>query len=90
MVEFSTIETLIMTYSPLLVTIIGIVVAFIKMIGAIKSIKKDNKLSNDEKSAQIEGLKADMQNVVNQNYTLKQQLKELLTKLDHIDRPKEE
>ena len=90
MIEFSTVETLIMTYSPLLVTIIGIIVAFIKMVGAIKDIKKDNKLSNDEKSAQIDSLKADMQNVVNQNYALKQQLKELLTKIDHIDRPKEE
>ena len=90
MIEFSTVETLIMTYSPLLVTIIGIIVAFIKMVGAIKGIKKDNKLSNDEKAAQIESLKSDMQNVVNQNYALKQQLKELLTKIDHIDRPKEE
>ena len=89
MIEFSTVETLIMTYSPLLVTISGIIVAFIKMVGAIKSIKNDNKLSNDEKSAQIESLKGDMQNVVNQNYALKQQLKELLTKIDHIDRPKE-
>mgnify|MGYP002520769267 CR=1 FL=1 len=89
MIEFSTVETLIMNYSPLLVTIIGIIVAFIKMIGAIKGIKNDNKLSNDEKSAQIESLKGDMQNVVNQNYALKQQLKELLTKIDHIDRPKE-
>ena len=90
MIEFSTVETLIMTYSPLLVTIIGIIVAFIKMVGAIKGIKNDNKLSNDEKSAQIESLKGDMQNVVNQNYALKQQLKELLTKIDHRDRPKEE
>ena len=90
MIEFSTVETLIMTYSPLVVTIIGIIVAFIKMIGAIKGIKNDNKLSNDEKSAQIESLKGDMQNVVNQNYALKQQLKELLTKIDHIDRSKEE
>jgi len=89
MIEFSTAETLIMTYAPLLVTIIGIVVAFLKMISAIKGIRKDNSKSNDEKSAQIESLKGDMQNVVNQNYALKQQLKELLTKIDHIDRPKE-
>lgn len=90
MIEFSTVETLIMSYSPLLVTIIGIIVAFIKMVGAIKSIRKDNTKSNEEKTAQIESLRADMQNVVNQNYALKQQLKELLTKIDHIDRPKEE
>lgn len=90
MVEFSTVETLIMSYSPLLVAVIGIIVAFIKMVGAIEGIKKDNTKSNEEKAAEIESLKADMQNVVNQNYALKQQLKELLTKLDHIDRPKEE
>ena len=90
MIEFSTVETLIMTYSPLLVTIIGIIVAFLKMVGAIKSIRKDNTKSNEEKTAQIESLRADMQNVVNQNYALKQQLKELLTKIDHIDRPMEQ
>lgn len=90
MIEFSTAEALIMSYSPLLVAIIGIIVAFIKMVGAIKSIREDNTKSNEEKSEQIESLKADMQNVVNQNYALKQQLKELLTKIDHIDRPKEE
>ena len=86
MIEFSTVETLIMTYSPLLVTIIGIIVAFIKMVGAIKSIRKDNTKSNEEKTAQIESLRADMQNVVNQNYALKKQLNELLTKIDHVDR----
>ena len=42
MVEFSTIESLIMTYAPLLVTIIGIIISFVKMVGAIKSVKKDN------------------------------------------------
>ena len=90
MVEFSTVETLIMSYSPLLVSIIGIIIAFIKMVGAIEGIRKDNTKSNEEKSAEIESLKGDMQNLVNQNYALKQQLKELLTKIDHIDRPKEE
>ena len=90
MIEFSTVETLIMTYSPLLVTIIGIIVAFLKMVGAIKSIRKDNTKSNEEKTAQIESLRADMQNVVNQNYALKQQLKKKKKKIDHIDRPKEE
>ena len=79
-----------MTYSTWLVTIIGIIVALIKMVGAIKGIKNDNTLKKKKKTAQIESLKGDMQNVVNQNYALKQQLKEKKKKIDHIDRPKEE
>ena len=86
MIEFSTIETLIMAYAPLLVTIIGIIVAFLKMIKIMRELKADNKLSNEEKQAQIDQLRADMQNVIDQNYGLKQQLKELLTKIDHVKR----
>ena len=76
---FSDIETLIMAYSPLHVTIIGIVTSFIKMISVRKANKKE---SND----QITELKGELQEVVNQNYALKKQLNELLTKIDHVDR----
>ena len=44
MIEFSTIESLIMAYAPLVVTILGVVVAFLKMIANIKQIREDNKL----------------------------------------------
>ena len=76
---FSDIETLIMAYAPLLVTIIGIVASFIKMISVLKSNKKK---SNE----QITEIKGELQEVVNQNYALKKQLNELLTKIDHVDR----
>ena len=49
MVEISMVETLIMTYAPLLVTVIGIIVAFLKMIKIMRELKADNKLSNEEK-----------------------------------------
>ena len=76
---FSDIETLIMAYAPLLVTIIGIVTSFIKMISVLKANKK-------ESNEQITQIKGELQEVVNQNYALKKQLNELLTKIDHVDR----
>lgn len=76
---FSDIETLVMAYAPLLVTIIGIITSFIKMISVLKANKKEN-------NEQITEIKGELQEVVNQNYNLKKQLNELLTKIDHIDR----
>ena len=79
MVEFSTIESLIMTYAPLLVTVIGIVISFVKMVGAIKSVKKDNQ-------EQFEELKAQYRTVLQDNANLRKNLNELITKIDHINR----
>ena len=67
MIEFSTIESLIMAYAPLVVTILGIVVAFLKMIANIKKIREDNKLSNEEKDKEITQLKAEMSGLLQQN-----------------------
>ena len=86
MIEFSTIESLIMAYAPLVVTILGIVVAFLKMIANIKAIKEDNKLSNEEKDKEITQLKAEMSGLLQQNYELQKTLKELLTKIDKVKR----
>ena len=86
MIEFSTIESLIMTYAPLVVTILGIVVAFLKMIANIKAIREDNKLSNEEKDKEITQLKAEMSGLLQQNYELQKTLKELLTKIDKVKR----
>ena len=86
MIEFSTIESLIMAYAPLVVTILGIVVAFLKMIANIKAIREDNKLSNEEKDKEITQLKAEMSGLLQQNYELQKTLKELLTKIDKVKR----
>jgi len=77
MVEFSTIESLIMTYAPLLVTIIGIIISFVKMVGAIKSVKKDNQ-------EQFEELKAQYRAVLQDNANLRKNINELLTKIDKV------
>lgn len=79
MVEFSMLESLIMTYAPLLVTVIGIVISFVKMVGAIKSVKKDNQ-------EQFEDLKAQYRAVLQDNANLRKNINELLTKIDHINR----
>ena len=86
MIEFTAIETLIMAYSPLVATLIGIICAFCKMIKNIKQIRTDNILSNVEKSAQIQELKNDMKIVLQENYELKKALKEVLSKIDHVRR----
>ena len=86
MIEFSTIETMILAYAPLVVTILGIVVAFLKMIANIKKIREDNKLSNEEKDKEITQLKAEMSGLLQQNYELQKTLKELLTKIDKVKR----
>ena len=77
MVEFSTIESLIMTYAPLLVTIIGIIISFVKMVAAIKSVKKDNQ-------EQFEELKAQYRTVLQDNANLRKNLNELITKIDKV------
>ena len=79
MVEFSTIESLIMTYAPLLVTVIGIIISFVKMVAAIKSVKKDNQ-------EQFEELKEQYRAVLQDNANLRKNINELLTKIDHINR----
>ena len=86
MIEFTAIETLIMAYSPLVATLVGIVCAFCKMIKNIKQIRTDNMLSNVEKNAKIQELKNDMKIVLQENYELKKALKEVLSKIDHVRR----
>lgn len=84
--EFTAIEQLIMAYAPMLVTIIGIIVSFLKMVSIIKQLKSDTKKSDAEKTETINALKAQFDMVVNQNYELKKQINELLTKIDRIER----
>ena len=86
MIEFTALETLIMAYSPLVATLVGIICAFCKMIKNIKQIRTDNMLSNVEKNAQIQELKNDMKIVLQENYELKKALKEVLSKIDHVRR----
>ena len=86
MIEFTAIETLIMAYSPLVATLVGIICAFCKMIRNIKQIRTDNILSNIEKKTQIQELKNDMKIVLQENYELKKALKEVLSKIDNVRR----
>ena len=86
MIEFTAIETLIMAYSPLVATLVGIICAFCKMIRNIKQIRTDNSISNAEKNAQIQELKNDMKIVLQENYELKKALKEVLSKFDNVRR----
>ena len=84
--EFTAIEQLIMAYAPMLATIVGIIISFLKMVAIIKQLKNDTKKSDAEKTETINALKAQFDMVVNQNYELKKQINELLTKIDRIER----
>jgi hypothetical protein len=86
MIEFTAIETLIITYSPLIATLFGVVCAFCKMIKVIKQIRMDNVLSNVEKNTQISELKNEMKVVLQENYELKKSINEMLSKIDHVRR----
>lgn len=66
-----------MTYAPLLVTVIGIIISFVKMVAAIKSVKKDNQ-------EQFEDLKAQYRAVLQDNANLRKNLNELITKIDKV------
>ena len=66
-----------MTYAPLLVTVIGIVVSFIKMVSVLKSVMKDNQ-------DQFEDLKAQYRTVLQDNANLRKNLNELITKIDKV------
>ena len=86
MVELTSIETMIMTYAPMLTTIIAIIVAFVKMIGVIKSVRNDNNKDNEQKTEEIKKLRDEMSLVLNDNAQLKQTIAELLQKIDKIKR----
>lgn len=77
--EFSMVETLIMTYAPLLVTIIGVIVSFVKMVAAVKSVKVSNE-------SEFEDIKNQYKVVLQDNANLRKNINELLTKIDHINR----
>ena len=86
MIELSTIEALVMAYSPLIATLVGVVCAFCKMIKNIKQMRMDNLLANVEKNTQITELKNEIRTVIQENYELKKYIKEYLSKIDHIRR----
>lgn len=83
MIEFTAVETLIMTYAPLVATIIGVIITFLKMVAVLKDLKKDTKKSDEEKTAEIKELREQMNGLMKDNAQLRAQLSELLTLLDH-------
>lgn len=75
MIEFTTIETMILAYAPVIVALLGIIAACLKIVKIIKSMKNEN-ADRDAKINQV----------IQENYELKALCKELLTKIDHIKR----
>lgn len=83
MIEFTAVETLIMTYAPMVATIIGIIIAFLKMIAVLRELRNDTKKSDEEKTAEIKELREQMNGLMKDNAQLRAQISELLTLLDH-------
>lgn len=84
--DLTLIENLIVSYAPLVTTVIGFVVAFLKIVTYIGEIVRDNKLSNEEKQAKITELTTEVTKLTNDNASLKLQLQELIDKIDKIKR----
>ena len=75
MIEFTTIETMILAYAPVIIALLGIIAACLKIVKIIKSMKNEN-ADRDAKINQV----------IQENYELKALCKELLTKIDHVQR----
>lgn len=86
MIQFTAIESLIMAYAPLVITIIGVVTVFCKLAKVINQIRIDNKMSNAEKKSELVALKNDMKLVIQENYELKKTLNEAMSIINHIRR----
>ena len=79
-------ENLIINYAPLVTTVIGFIVAFLKIVTYIGEIARDNKSSNEEKQAKLNELTSEVTKLTNDNASLKLQLQELIDKIDKIKR----
>ena len=84
--DLTFIENLIMSYAPLVTTVIGFIVAFLKIVAYIGEITKDNKITNEEKQAKLNELITEVTKLTNDNASLKLQLQELIDKIDKIKR----
>ena len=84
--DLTFIEQLIISYAPLITTVIGFVVAFLKVANYIREMVKDTKTSNEEKQAKITELTTEVTKLLNDNASLKLQLQELIDKIDKIKR----
>lgn len=84
--DLTLIENLIVSYAPLVTTVIGFIVAFLKIVTYIGEITKDNKITNEEKQAKLNELITEVTKLTNDNASLKLQLQELIDKIDKIKR----
>ena len=84
--DLTFIENLIISYAPLVTTVIGFIVAFLKIVTYIGEITKDNKITNEEKQAKLNELITEVTKLTNDNASLKLQLQELIDKIDKIKR----
>lgn len=84
--DLTLIENLIVSYAPLVTTVIGFIVAFLKIVTYIGDIVKDNKATNEEKQAKLNELTTEVTKLTNDNASLKLQLQELINKIDKIKR----
>ena len=75
MIEFTTIETMILAYAPVIISLLGMISACLKIVKIIKSMKNEN-ADRDAKINQV----------IQENYELKALCKELLTNIAHIKR----
>lgn len=79
--DLTLIETLIMTYAPLLVTIISIIAMVVKVLKSFKDLRKEV-----ADKTELDDIRTEFQLVLQENYELKKSINELLEKIDKVKR----
>ncbi len=79
--DLTLIETLIMTYAPLLVTIISIIAMVVKVLKSFKDLRREV-----ADKTELDDIKTEFQLVLQENYELKKSINELLEKIDKVKR----
>lgn len=80
------IEQLIITYTPLLATLISVVVSFVNMFRLLKNVIAENRKSLEVKDKNIEELKCYIQLLCNENRELRKQIEELIVDITRVQK----
>lgn len=80
------IEQLIITYTPLLATLISVVVSFVNMFRLLKNVIAENRKSLEVKDKNIEELKTYIQLLCNENRELRKKIEELIVDITRVQR----
>lgn len=80
------IEQLIITYTPLLATLISVVVSFVNMFRLLRNVIAENRKSLEVKDKNVEELKTYIQLLCNENRELRKKIEELIVDITRVQK----